>query len=486
MGLSKTIKKFPKTFWSANTMELFERWAWYGMFMVFALYLTGSRDTGALGFSQVQKGLIMGIGTAILYFLPVFTGAIADKVGYKKVLLIAFAILSTGYFMMGCFKTYTSMFIVFLYVALGAALFKPIIAATVSKTTNEETSSIGFGIYYMMVNIGAFIAPLIASKLRVHNWRYVFIMSSVVIAINFIIVLFFYKEPEHEKNDDSLGKTILTILRNIGHTLKDVKFVIFLILIIGFWTMYNQLFYTLPVFIDQWIDTSMIYKAIASVSPHLAQAIGTKGGLIAPEVLSDIDAGYIIIFQILISSLVMKWKPLNAMITGIFICSIGMGLTFVTQNGAYLFISIFIFAVGEMSSSPKITEYIGKIAPKDKTALYMGCSFIPVAGGNFFAGLISGNLYGSISDKVSLLKIEVASRGLDIPKISANFTQNDYFNRAAKLIGVDNQTLTNMLWDKYNPSKIWYVITAIGIVTVIGLLIYDKFILKERVQKVKS
>ncbi|MBE9467580.1 MAG: MFS transporter [Bacteroidetes bacterium] len=484
MGLSKVFKKFPKTFWSANTMELFERWAWYGMFMVFALYLTGSRDTGALGFSQVQKGLIMGIGTAILYFLPVFTGAIADKVGYKKVLLISFAMLSTGYFMMGCFKTYTSMFIVFLYVAIGAALFKPIIAATISKTTTDENSSIGFGIYYMMVNIGAFIAPLIASKLRVHNWHYVFIMSSVVIAINFIVVLFFYKEPDRERNEDSLGKSIYTILRNIGNTLMDFKFVIFLLLIIGFWTMYNQLFYTLPVFIDQWIDTSTIYDAIASISPNFAAAIGTKDGIIPPEVITDIDAGYIIIFQILISSIVMKWKPLNTMITGIFICSIGMGLTFATQNGFYLFISIFMFSVGEMTSSPKITEYIGKIAPEGKTALYMGCSFIPMAGGNFFAGLISGNLYGSISDKISLLKTEVASRGLDIPQISANFTQNDYFNRAAELIGVDKQTLTNMLWEKYHPSNIWYIITAIGIITVIGLLIYDKFLLKEKVENV--
>ncbi|RLD54129.1 MAG: MFS transporter [Bacteroidetes bacterium] len=480
MGLSRVFKKFPKTFWSANTMELLERWAWYGMFMVFALYLTGSRDTGALGFSQVQKGLMMGIGTAILYFLPVFTGAIADKIGYKKVLLVSFAILSTGYYMMGCFTTYTSMFIVFLYVAFGAALFKPIIAATISKTTNEETSSIGFGIYYMMVNIGAFIAPLIAAKLRVHNWQYVFSLSSAVIAINFIIVLFFYKEPDREKNDDTLRTSIIVILKNIGKTLMDIKFVIFLFLIIGFWTMYNQLFYTLPVFIDQWINTSVIYDAIASISPNLVAAIGTKEGLIPPEVITDIDAGYIIIFQILISSIVMKWKPLNTMITGIFICSFGMGLTFATQNGFYLFLSIFMFSVGEMASSPKITEYIGKIAPEGKTALYMGCSFIPMAGGNFFAGLISGNLYGAVSDKITLLKTEVASRGLDIPQISANFTQNDYFNRAAELIGVDKQTLTNMLWEKYHPSNIWYVISGIGIITVVGLLLYDRLLLKEK------
>jgi len=61
MSRIKTVfKKYPHAFWIANTMELFERWAWYGMFMLVALYLTGSRDTGALGFTQAQKGYLMG------------------------------------------------------------------------------------------------------------------------------------------------------------------------------------------------------------------------------------------------------------------------------------------------------------------------------------------------------------------------------------------------------------------------------------------
>jgi len=185
--MSKVFKKFSGTFWVANFMELFERWAWYGIFMVLALYLTNSRDTGALGFTQSQKGLLMGTVVAVLYFLPVITGAIADKFGYKKILLISFTILSTGYLTMGYVTSYTGVFLVFFYIAIGAALFKPIIAATVSKTTDNATSSIGFGIYYMMVNIGAFIAPLFSSKLRSFDWRYVFIMSSVIITINFIL-----------------------------------------------------------------------------------------------------------------------------------------------------------------------------------------------------------------------------------------------------------------------------------------------------------
>ena len=146
--LSTIFKKFPRTFWIANSMELFERWAWYGMFTVLALYLTQSADTGALGFSQSQKGNIMGTVTAILYFLPLFTGALADRFGYKKMLIIAFVILSLSYYFMGQFRSFFAVYVTFLLVALGAAIFKPIVSATVTKTTDEKTSSIGFGIFY--------------------------------------------------------------------------------------------------------------------------------------------------------------------------------------------------------------------------------------------------------------------------------------------------------------------------------------------------
>lgn len=220
-------------------MELFERWAWYGMFMVFAVYLTGSRDTGALGFSQEQKGYLMGPVVALLYFLPVITGAIADKFGYKKVLFSSYLILASGYLLMGLVGSYGAMYAVFMYVAVGASLFKPIISATISKTTTDETSSIGFGIFYMMVNIGAFIGPIFASKFREFDWFYVFLMSSLVIVANMLMLAFFFKEPERAQNHESLSGAFKTIFKNIGVALSDFRFLFFLLIIIGFWAMYN-------------------------------------------------------------------------------------------------------------------------------------------------------------------------------------------------------------------------------------------------------
>jgi len=478
MGITKVFKKFPKAFWVANTMELFERWAWYGLFAVLALYLTQSTDQGALGFTQIQKGKIMGNVTALLYLLPILTGALADRVGYKKMLIIAFAILSSGYLFMGQVTSYGAVYFAFLWVALGAALFKPIVSATITKTTDKETSSIGFGIFYMMVNIGGFLGPIFSSKLRhAYGWKIVFFMAVSAILVNLILVLFLYKEPDRQKSTDTLGKTIIKLLLNIWLALKDKKLLIFLIIMIGFWTMFNQLFYTLPNFIDQWVNTSTIYNSIANISPALAAAIGTPKGTIAPEMMVNLDAGAIILFQILISTLVMKLRPINGIITGIIVNTIGIGIAFATGNGFYVILGIFVFAIGEMACSPKFTEYVGKIAPKGKEALYMGTSFLPVAAGNYIAGLLSGNVYESWSDKIHLTQLEVAKRGITIPKISHAFTQNDYIKMAADKMGMNTHQLSDFLWTSYHPSKIWILFSAIGVVTIIALVLYDKFIL---------
>mgnify|MGYP006278544309 FL=1 len=473
-GKKNVFKQFPRTFWVANTMELFERWAWYGLFMVLALYLTKSKDVGALGFTQEQKGNIMGIVSAILYFLPIITGSIADKLGYKKVLLISFGILASGYLMMGYLTSYAAIFMIFLFIAVGGALFKPVISATIAKTTTENTSSIGFGIFYMMVNLGAFIGPIFASKLRELDWIYVFYMSSAVTIINIILVVFFYREPDREKTDTPLPELLKQAITNIVTALKDFRFLIFLILIVGFWSMYLQLFFTLPVFIDQWMDTSNVYDLLASLSPALAEAIGTQQGTVSPEMITNADALYIVLFQVLISSVVMRFKPLYAMIGGIFVSALGIGLMFSTNNALFLLPSILVFAVGEMSTSPKITEYIGKIiAPKDKVGLYMGASFLPMSGGNYLAGVLSGTVYGSMSDKMTLLKKELASRNIQLPEITAEYTQTDFFNDAMQKLNMNSHELTLYLWEQYNPQQIWIVLASIGVFTGFALIVYN-------------
>jgi len=532
MSIVKVFKKFPKTFWVANTIELFERWAWYGFFMLFANYLTGSSDAGGLEFTQAQKGMIMGIGTGILYFLPVITGSIADKYGYKKVLFIAFLIYTSAFILLPMFDTFTGVFIMYLYLALGAALFKPIISATVAKTTNDETASIGFGIFYMMVNIGAFFGPMV-TMLYKDTPNLIFNISAGIVALNFILLIF-YKEPGNTNRADKgiatyfeiigtfigsififlsafaifliiwilelslffinygekisyrwakivvklpIGESNKNVFFHITDIFKDSKFITFLFIVAGFWTMYNQLFFTLPVFITQWVDTSVVYDFFNTYLPFFSEKYGTSTGQMEAEFVVNFDALFIIFFQIIVSSIVMKWRPLKSMTIGFLVCSIGMALTLFTQNVLFTFAAIYIFAIGEMAGSPKITEYIGRIAPADKKALYMGYSFIPVFLGNIFAGFISGNVYQNMSDKTEFVKQEVAKRGLSI---SEGLSQNEYFNQAANMMNMSPNELTNYLWATYNPSRIWMVLLGIGMFAVISLFLYDKLLMNKK------
>ncbi len=191
--LRKILKKLPRMFWISNIMELFERWAWYGFYNAFALYLTLSKDTGALGFTQVEKGIIIGTGSMLLYFLPLITGAIADRIGFRKVLILSFTAYVAGYFMVGTFESFSMVFTAYIFLAVAGALFKPIISGMIAKTTDKETSSVGFGIFYMMVNIGGFIGPFIAGFLYKVDWNLVFLMSIIAIAINLYFRLFLFQ-----------------------------------------------------------------------------------------------------------------------------------------------------------------------------------------------------------------------------------------------------------------------------------------------------
>ncbi len=534
------IKSYNKIFWVASIMELFERWAWYGLFAVLALYLTGSTDDGGLGFTHTEKGQIMGIVTAILYLLPMFTGVIADKIGYKLSLIIAYVLLISGYYFMGEVTSYTSVFLVFLWVAVGAAMFKPVASAIITKNTDKSNSTLGFGIFYMMVNIGGFIGPAFSSTLRTqYGWKIVFIQAAVVIAINLLILILFYKDGDRVKKEESISEAISSSLNNIWEAVKDSRLSILLIIMVGFWTMFNQLFYTLPTFIEDWVNTKALHDSIAQVSPWIASIMSGGGDSVNPEMLINIDAGSIILFQLIVSYFVLKLRHVSAMITGFFIASIGIGITFYTGNGLYTILGIMIFAIGEMMTNPTFSSFIALISPKGKEALYMGTYFLPIFLGNFLTTFVSGNLYEAWSDKLSLLKTEMASReipmkelgevltkeeftnkaakALNMPvsevtdkfipagvdtsnwspviksiqkyasendiklgELGGTFSKNDYFASASEKLDLTQTEMTQLIWDTYNPNKIWYVIVGIGIVTIIALSVYDRLVIRPK------
>ncbi len=529
-----TIKSLNKNFWMASFMELMERWAWYGIFGLLGIYLVESTDAGGLGFNHIQKGAIMGNVTAILYLLPLFFGVIADRIGYKISLVISYLIMIVGYYLMGEVNTYFGMYMVFLMVALGAAFFKPVASAIVARNTNENTGVVGFGIFYMMVNIGGFVGPAMSSFLRTeYGWKIIFIQAAVVIGINLIYILLFYKEEKQEKKH---FKPILTEIKdsilNIVEALKDKRLSILLLLMVGFWTMFNQLFYTLPNFISDWVNSSVISDKINESLPFIGKVI-TQDGQVKPEWFTNLDALMIILLQSFISIKISKISQIHSIIRGAIIATIGVSLTFYFHNVWFCIVGTMIFAIGEMMSSPTLSSFIAVITPKGKEGLYQGTYFLPVALGNWVTGFISGDLYQKWSDKLSLLQNEMKERAIDMPEVLSKeafieknskilnlsisdfekqfnlkqkdinwnevgvavknyaadknisietidlpFSKGEYFALAEQKLGMNHWELTQMLWDKYEPNQLWLVIFGVGLISILSLIAYDKFIIK--------
>ncbi len=246
-----------------------------------------------------------------------------------------------------------------------------------------------------------------------------------------------------------------------------------------FWTAFNQLYYSFPVFVDAWVDTSVVYQSIHSVFPALADMIATEQGTISAVTMSSMDSFYIIVFQLVVSAFVMRFRPLSAMMGGILVLAGGLNLMFSSQNGWLILLGVLIFSLGEMGSSPKFTEYVGRIAPEDKKALYMGTSFLPIAAAHQIAGWISGTPYERVADKLFLLKKEMAVRGISLPEISETFSKNDFIREAADKMGMNESQLTDFLWQNYHPQNIWMLFSGIAFSAVVLLWLYNRFILKE-------
>ncbi|MFH1755774.1 MAG: MFS transporter, partial [Candidatus Latescibacterota bacterium] len=191
-------KQFPGTFWAANVMEIFERMGWYGFFAVSSLYLTGAVADGGLGLSSEDRGVIQGLATFFLYLFPAVFGALADRYGFRRMFLASCLVMIPGYLLLGIPSGFWGFLAVYFLVAIGHGMFKPVVISTVAKSTNEKTGSMGFGIFYMMVNIGGFLGPIVAGIIRGWDWQYVFYASAIWILFMGIIAFFVYKEPPRD------------------------------------------------------------------------------------------------------------------------------------------------------------------------------------------------------------------------------------------------------------------------------------------------
>lgn len=382
--------KFPPVFWAANTIEVFERFAYYGIFLTFYAYMEYR------GYSRSDLGLVQSIFLFISYFIPVFSGTFADRYGFKKVLIISYLAYIPSILLLMVTKSLTGITFTMLSIGFAAGMFKPLISGTVRLTSDSTNKTLGFGIFYMMVNVGGTLGPIIAGKLRAISWNLAFIMAALCITIMFIITLLFYKEPEREISKTKVRDKIAEIFS----TLTDGKFALFLLILgLFFWLPFWSFFNICAAYVNDHFDTVKFYHNIESVfGSGFARILSrNENGIWKVNGESVANTGWIILcFQVLISRIFEKRKAISSFIFGLLVAAAGYALIGYSIHllPAMVIAGIFVFAVGEMITSPRIQEYITWIAPKEKAGLYMGSNFLATCIGALLSGIIYTRLFG--------------------------------------------------------------------------------------------
>lgn len=416
------FRSFSKNYWTVIIMEFFERGSYYGVMSVLSVYLVMSNSEGGLGFSKESVGVIKSTITPLLYLLPILSGALADRFGYRRMLMFAFAIMSTGYFLTSLSTSYALVFLSLLLMAVGAGLFKPVISGTISRETTENNSGLGFGIFYWSINLGAFIFPLILIPyLKGISWSYIFIMAAIGTGWLLILNIFVYKEPGKPASSKSLAE----VLGGVLMVLRDFRFVSMIMIYSMFWILYFQMFDTVLWYLTDYVDMTPVNNTVNSALGFFGIQSQWK---FDAEHVTVINAGTIIALQLLISSLVKNTKALPTMIFGIALGTVGMGILSISMHAWVFIAGLIIFSIGEMTAHPKFLSYVGLIAPPDKKALYQGYSFLYGVIGSGIGGILGALLYVRFVDELQ------------------------------------------------RPGLLWFIFSLIGVVTILGLLLYNKYL----------
>lgn len=412
------IKSFSLNYWIVILMEFFERGSYYGMMSILSVYMTDQ-----LNYTKESVGVIKSTIQPLLYILPILFGALGDRFGYKRTLTFAFIFLGLGYFLTSQTTEYAMVFASLVIMGIGAGAFKPMISGTIARSTDESNSTLGFGIFYWSINLGAFLFPLILVPYikSTFGWQYVMMASAIATASMLIPTFFIYKEPKKPESTKSLAE----VLGGAVMVLTDIKFIGLIIIYSGFWILYFQMFDSVLWYVQKYVDATSLNNFVNGFLGGIGININWKFDV---EHVTVINAGTIILLQIIVSNIVKNTKALPTMITGIAMGTIGMAILAISTDIWVFMIGITIFSIGEMTAHPKYISYVGLIAPEDKKALYLGYSFLYGVLGSFIGGILGANLYVHFVDKLN------------------------------------------------QPSTLWIIFSLIGVVTIIGLLLYNKFV----------
>ncbi|MDP6933263.1 MAG: MFS transporter [Myxococcota bacterium] len=240
-SLREQIVGLENRFWIVNTMEMFERLAYYGVRAVIAIYMVLPVELGGPEFTHVQKGTIFAWWAALQSLLPMFTGGYADRYGHKKTIVLAILLKVVGYAMMAELQSYPGFFAGCMFLATGTAIFKPAVQGTLAATLKASHASVGWGIFYQLVNIGGFLGPVLAGVLRLMDWKYVFYACAVIVAVNFLWLPFYQDPTEGMEHDEEMSDPLKVLVTSVKGLFAPRVF-FFCLVFSGFWVMFNQVF----------------------------------------------------------------------------------------------------------------------------------------------------------------------------------------------------------------------------------------------------
>lgn len=470
-GLLSQLTSLPRPYWMVNIMEMLERLAYYGVRVVIPIYIAQADEPGGLHFTQIEKGHIFLWWAVVQSLVPMFSGGFADRYGFKKTITVSIFIKIAGYLLMATQREFWPFLFGCCVLALGTAIFKPGVQGTMCQVLSKKSSSVGWGTFYMLVNIGGFLGPPLAHFLYGFSWPTVFYGCAVIVSLNFLMLLTYKEVPA---GGEQKGNP-LHILAITARNFMNLRLVVFIVIMSGFWLMFMQLFDMLPNFIVDWVDSSKLVADL-HLPEFMLQLHSTRGPQLSQEWMINANAGLIIIAVVLVSWMVARLRRVLSITLGITIASVGLVLAGFTTSGYFCMIGILVFSVGEMLSSPKMNEYLGVIAPDGQKGLYMGYANVPVAIGWGCGSWLAGHAYSEMGDKANLA-LDYLTKNFNVVDVS----RTEAMNKLMEVTGMNAVDATNMLWSTYHPYEVWYRFAVIGLVSALGMLLYSFWIRKHRV-----
>jgi POT family proton-dependent oligopeptide transporter len=411
---------FERPFWVANISELFERLSYYAVFAVLARYLHEG-----LHFDVERASSLTGMFGGWVWFLAVVGGAVADKLGFRRALSLAYLFLTIAYFMLGSIgspwlapvRDHVQLvgLVAFILIlpALGVALVKPSVVGTTARASKENVRSVGYSIYYTLVNVGSTAGPLLADWEVGHGSApALFRIAAISVLLMLAFVLLFFKEPRRtgESETPSLGQ----VGRNFLTVLSNPRFMLFLLIFTGYWVVFWQEFIALPLYISAYIDPNA----------HTARILAT-------------DPIVVICFTMIIGFLTKKMHAFHAIVLGTLISSLAWILLIVHPSVWMAVATLVVVAIGEITQQPRYYDYISRLAPPDQQGTYMGFAFLPLGIGSFIAGKFSGWLMRHYGEEL------------------------------------------------HQPKMVWWWVVGVGVATTLLLWVYDRLVRVETTVEVK-